>query len=94
VDLGIIDQYRAEVERGLKGVSLRPLPSAELVEKLTDRERSILRLLRSDLTQRQIASEIYVSFNTMKTHTRSLYRKLGASSRREALERARELGLL
>ncbi len=92
-DLGIIDQLRAEVERELNRVGPRPLARADLVEKLTDRERSILRLLRSDLTQRQIASEIYVSFNTMKTHTRSLYRKLGASSRREAVDRARELGL-
>jgi LuxR family maltose regulon positive regulatory protein len=62
--------------------------------ELSERELAVLRLLASKLSQREIAGELYVSFNTVKTHTRAIFRKLGASSRAEAVERARELGLL
>ena len=54
----------------------------------------ILRLLASALTQREIGAELYLSLNTIKTHTRNIYLKLGAGSRDEAVARARELGLL
>jgi LuxR family maltose regulon positive regulatory protein len=54
----------------------------------------VLRLLPTRLTQREIGRELYVSFNTVKTHTRSLYRKLDAAGRREAVVRARERRLL
>jgi LuxR family maltose regulon positive regulatory protein len=57
-------------------------------------ELAVLTLLATDLTQRQIGKELFLSLNTVKTHTRSLYRKLGASSREEATGRASELGLL
>jgi LuxR family transcriptional regulator, maltose regulon positive regulatory protein len=46
------------------------------------------------LSTREIANELYLSTNTVKTHQRHLYQKLGASSRTEAVERARALGLL
>ena len=62
--------------------------------ELSERELAVLRLLASKLSQREIAGELYVSFNTVKTHTRAIFRKLGAASRAEAVERARELGLL
>ena len=52
-----------------------------------------MRLLASELSQREIGSELYVSFNTVKAHTRSIFRKLGASNRAEAVARGRELGL-
>jgi LuxR family maltose regulon positive regulatory protein len=65
-----------------------------VTESLTEREVHVLRLLRGDLSLREIGRELYVSANTVKTHTRSIYRKLGVSSREEAIERARELGLL
>jgi ATP/maltotriose-dependent transcriptional regulator MalT len=51
----------------------------------------MLRLLASKLSLREIAAELYVSFNTVKTHTRAIFPKLGAASRAEAVERAREL---
>jgi LuxR family maltose regulon positive regulatory protein len=53
----------------------------------------VLRLLRGTLSTREIGRELYLSGNTIKTHTRSIYRKLGVFSRRDAIERGRELGL-
>jgi LuxR family maltose regulon positive regulatory protein len=57
-------------------------------------ELGVLQLLATDLTQREIGAKLFLSVNTVKTHTRSLYRKLGASSREEAVNRAAALGLL
>jgi LuxR family maltose regulon positive regulatory protein len=51
-------------------------------------------MLGSSLTQSELASALYVSVNTLKTHVRSIYRKLDAASREEAVARARERGLL
>jgi LuxR family transcriptional regulator, maltose regulon positive regulatory protein len=62
-------------------------------EKLTRRERRVLQLLTSDLSERDIGYELYVSHNTVHSHVRSIYRKLGVSSRSGALERTRALGL-
>jgi LuxR family maltose regulon positive regulatory protein len=61
---------------------------------LTERELAILRLLPTRLSQREIGRELYVSLNTVKTHTRAIFRKLDVSSRADAVVRARELGLL
>jgi LuxR family maltose regulon positive regulatory protein len=63
-------------------------------EELSDRERSVLRLLATGLSQREIGRELDVSLNTIKSHTRSIFRKLDAPGRREAVERARHAGLL
>jgi LuxR family transcriptional regulator, maltose regulon positive regulatory protein len=52
----------------------------------------VLRLLPSELSQREIADALYVSINTVKTHTKGIYRKLGVDTRDEAVSRARELG--
>ena len=65
-----------------------------LVEQLTGREYSVLRLLPSSLTTREIASELYLSLNTVKTHSRAIYRKLGVQTRHEAIEQARHRKLL
>jgi LuxR family maltose regulon positive regulatory protein len=64
-----------------------------LVDGLSARELDVLRLLRSDLSGPEIASELLVSLNTFRTHTKSIYTKLGATNRREAIRRATELGL-
>jgi LuxR family maltose regulon positive regulatory protein len=61
------------------------------VEALTERELDVLRLLRSDLSLREIASELYISHNTIKSYTKSIYRKLGVTSRAAALDAAAEL---
>jgi LuxR family transcriptional regulator, maltose regulon positive regulatory protein len=63
-------------------------------EPITDREREVLRLLQGTLTLRDIGRELYLSPNTIKTHTRALYRKLGVSDRQDAVARARELGIM
>jgi LuxR family maltose regulon positive regulatory protein len=65
-----------------------------LVEPLTERERTMLRYLASALSNPEIATELYVSVNTVKTHQRAVYRKLGTRGRRDAVRRARELELL
>ncbi|WP_433787847.1 LuxR C-terminal-related transcriptional regulator [Actinomycetospora sp. CA-101289] len=75
----------------------RPTPTrdtAGVVDPLTERERLALRYLASSLANTEIAAALYVSVNTVKTHQRAVYRKLGADGRRDAVRRARELGLL
>jgi LuxR family maltose regulon positive regulatory protein len=62
--------------------------------ELSERELEVLRLLPSQLSQREIAAELYVSFNTVRTHARVIFQKLGVTSRAEAVARAHELGLL
>jgi len=63
-------------------------------DELSTRELEVLRYLATMLTAGEIAAELYVSVNTIKAHTRSIYRKLGASRRREAVVRAYECGVL
>ena len=69
-------------------------PSAVLTEPLSDRERDVLRLLPTLLRTPEIAGELFVSVNTVKTHVKSIYRKLDVSSRRDAVARSRELRLI
>jgi len=64
------------------------------LEPLSDSEIRVLRYLPTNLTAPEIARELYVSRNTVKTHTRSLFTKLGTHTRAEAVARARALGLL
>lgn len=72
-----------------------PGPEPEpLVEPLTQRELAMLHALPTLKSNNEIAADAYVSINTVKAHLKGLYRKLGVSSRRGAVERARELGLL
>ena len=66
----------------------------DLLEPLTNRERSVLLLLPTMMSNNEIADELFVSVNTVKVHLKSLYRKVGVGNRRAAVARARELGLL
>ena len=61
---------------------------------VSDRELEILGLLADGLTYREMALALFVSINTIKTHVRNIYGKLGARRRREATARAKELDLL
>ncbi len=65
-----------------------------LVDPLSVREREVLRLLGTELSGPEIARELVVSLNTVRTHTKNVYMKLGVNNRRAALRRARELDLL
>jgi LuxR family maltose regulon positive regulatory protein len=67
---------------------------AELTEELTESEIRVLRYLPSNLSAPEIAAEIFLSTSTVKTHMRHIYEKLGAHRRTEAVDRARERGLL
>jgi LuxR family maltose regulon positive regulatory protein len=69
------------------------LPGGPLATPLTSAEQRVLNLLPTT-TYAQIAAALYISYNTVKTHLRSIYQKLGVSSRSEAIERAVNLRLL
>jgi LuxR family transcriptional regulator, maltose regulon positive regulatory protein len=65
-----------------------------LVERLSERELEVLHLLQGDLDGPEIARHLVLSLNTVRTHTKNIYAKLGVNSRRAAVRRAAELGLL
>ncbi|MGW3955625.1 helix-turn-helix domain-containing protein, partial [Streptomyces sp. NPDC004752] len=69
----------------------RPAP---VVEELSPRERDVLRRLAQLMSTEEIAADLYVSVNTVKTHLKSVYRKLAVNRRADAVRRARELRLL
>ena len=70
------------------------MPALAFHEALTERELEILRLIDIGLSNREIAEALYISLNTVKTHTKSLYSKLNVHSRTQAINRARDLKLL
>ncbi len=91
-DPGIAGTYLARIE-GREGTAA-PVRSEGLVEELTDRELAVLRYLPSPMSQRDIAAELYVSLNTVKTHCKAIYRKLGVGDRKAAVQAARSESLL
>ncbi len=80
----------AELDRRIAGRK-RVLPIAAA---LTEREVAVLHLLEGTLSLREIGLELYVSANTIKTHTRAVYRKLGVSTRHDAIRQGRQAGIL
>jgi LuxR family transcriptional regulator, maltose regulon positive regulatory protein len=68
-----------------------PVP---VIEPLTEREQEVLRHLSGMLNTAEVAGEMYISVNTVKTHLKSIYRKLAATHRGEAVRRARQLNLI
>ena len=77
-----------------QAVKRNPTVTGSYNEDPSERELAVLRLLPGDLTQREIAERLHVSFNTVKSHTKSIFRKLGVTSRRDAVREARRPGLL
>ena len=73
---------------------VRALVTPTLVEPLSAREVTVLRYLCSRLTYREIAAALYVSLNTLKTHVRTVYRKLDVESRADAVDAGRRLGVI
>jgi LuxR family maltose regulon positive regulatory protein len=82
----------ANAEAGALDPGQRLAPSS--TESLSDRELQVLRLLDSELSGPEIARELFVSHNTVRTHTKHIFTKLNVTNRRAAVHRARERGLL
>ncbi|MEJ2211833.1 MAG: LuxR C-terminal-related transcriptional regulator, partial [Anaerolineae bacterium] len=82
-----------EGELGPERPAATPADGA-LVEPLTERELEVLHLLTTHLSSTEIAHELYISPNTVRSHIKNIYGKLGAHSRNDAVQRARDVGLL
>jgi LuxR family maltose regulon positive regulatory protein len=93
-DPGILRELLARIERRLRLPSGRGGDSTPTREALSDAELAVLRLFPGPLSQREIGAELFISINTVKSHTRSIYRKLSASTRDQAVEHARQLRLI
>jgi LuxR family maltose regulon positive regulatory protein len=92
----VVGQWPVPRPRAPAEVAAEPatVTSQDLPEPLTQRELSILRLLATSMSNAEIAGELCLSVNTVKTHLAAIYRKLPASRRRDAVLRARELELI
>ena len=93
-DPGQLPRRLARVRIGRPASAPQPTGEPNGAVALTERERDLLPLLAGTLSQREIGGVLFISFNTVKTHSRSIFPKLGVTSRTEAVTRARELGLL
>lgn len=94
-DPGIAGTFVTRVESRHRMKSSVPTAArAELVEQLTDREIAVLRYLPTQMSLREIAAELFVSLNTVKTHSSAIYRKLAVTDRKAAVQAARRLHLL
>ena len=99
----IMPEYTARLlsafEAERKGLDVETPPSAapvsgSLIEPLSQRELDILRLFKTELSGPEIAQELVIALSTVRTHTKSIYNKLNVNSRRAAVKRATELGLI
>lgn len=93
VDPGIVARFLDRTE-SRHAIAAAPVSVPTMVEQLTERETAVLRYLPTALSQREIAGELFVSANTVKTHCSAIYRKLAVSDRRAAVQAARDLRLL
>ena len=91
-DSGIFPPLLERQERALRNKSRRR--DGSLDGELSERELDVLRLLMGELSTRQIAQSLYVASSTVRTQVKSIYRKLGVSSRKEAVQEARARGLI
>jgi LuxR family maltose regulon positive regulatory protein len=88
---------KALLERAEQGLAVSRRPARTLTPfpaDFSEREMAVLRLLAGTLSQREIAGLLFISINTVKTHTRSIFQKLGVGTRTDAVARARELRLI
>ena len=102
-DAELARTYRHLLEPGLPGPAATPAPAPQtvtgegtpvVVERLSEREQEVLGHLSRMLSTAEIAAEMYISVNTVKTHLRSIYRKLSVARRSEAVRRAKQLELI
>jgi LuxR family transcriptional regulator, maltose regulon positive regulatory protein len=89
-DAGIFPEL---LERQEKKLRTRKPREGQLDGELTERELDVLRLLEGELSTREMAQRLYVAPSTVRTQVKSIYRKLGVSSRNEAVEEAHARGL-
>jgi LuxR family maltose regulon positive regulatory protein len=94
VDPGIAGRHLARASARHQRATPPAAHHDVLVEQLTARELAVLHYLPTALSQREIAAELYVSLNTVKTHSSAIYRKLGVSDRKSAVQSARDHRLL
>ena len=88
---------RAHAERLLAASQRPPAPAPTgggADDELSEREREVLRLLATELSGPEIAGHLYISVNTLRTHTKHIFSKLDVNTRRAAVRRAADLGLL
>ena len=91
---GLAPNYVSRLEATFEKVGSGKPITQPLIDPLSGRELEVLKLLATDLSGPEIAAELMVSPNTMRTHTKSIYSKLGVHNRRAAVRRANELDLL
>ncbi len=91
---GITPNYAHKLLRAFGEAENKTLHQQNLTEPLTERELEVLRLFGTELSGPEIASQLIVSLNTLRTHTKNIYTKLGVNNRRSAIRRAEELDLL
>ena len=89
-----ITAYGEQVVELLGYLRKQPISGVRLTDPLSERELEILQYLPTPLDQRELCSALFISRNTLKTHLRSTYRKLGVQTRREAVLQAERLGIL
>ena len=94
VKRGIATDYARQLLPAFGNAEVKGPVRRDLIEPLSDRELDVLRLLGTELDGPEIARELTVSLNTVRTHTKNLYSKLGVNNRRAAVKRAEELQLL
>lgn len=88
------NSYLRRLRSATSGNRGRHTATQDLVDPLSERELSVLRLLEGDMGGPEISRHLSVSLNTLRTHTKNIYAKLGVTSRRAAVRKATELGLL
>lgn len=91
---GVAPAYVGQLQAAFGKVAGETVVEQSLIEPLTERELDVLRLLGTELSGPDIARELTISLNTMRTHTKNIYSKLGVNSRRTAVRQAEELKLL
>ena len=91
---GIACDYVRRLRMAFSGTEVPTHTTQSLVDPLSQRELDVLRLLGTDLSGPDIARELVLSLNTVRTHTKNIYAKLGVNNRRAAVRRAGELDLM